>query len=131
MTTAAPDITTLIVDDQQDIRLLLRVLIDAANEGLRVVGEASNGREAITEVDRIEPVVVVMDEMMPEMSGVETATHVRRSRPAQIMILCTAYLDQGVIDRARAAGMNAWLAKQDVAMLPDLIRSVVADSVAR
>ena len=128
MTTAAPEITTLIVDDQQDIRMLLRVLIDAANDGLKVVAEAASGREAIAEVDRVEPVVVVFDEMMPEMSGVEAATQVRRSRPAQIMILCTAYLDDGVIDRARAAGMNAWLAKQDVALLPDLIRSVVADA---
>src|SRR5690349_9903024 len=102
MTAVAPEITTLIVDDQQDIRLLLRVLIDAANEGLRVVGEASSGPEAIAEVDRIEPVVVVFDEMMPEMSGVEATSHVRRSRPAQIMILCTAYLDEGVVDRARS-----------------------------
>ena len=128
MTVASPDITTLIVDDQQDIRLLLRVLIDAADDGLRVVGEAASGPEAIIEVERIKPLVIVFDEMMPEMSGVEAATHVRRSRPAQIMILCTAYLDDGVVDRARAAGMNAWLAKQDVALLPDLIRSVVAEA---
>jgi CheY-like chemotaxis protein len=123
---AAPDITTLIVDDQRDIRLLLRILIDAADDGLTVVGEAASGAEAIAEVERIEPVVVVFDEMMPEMSGVEAAAHVRRLRPAQIMVLCTAYLDEGVIERARAAGMDAWLAKQDVADLPDLIRSLVA-----
>ena len=55
MTTAAPEITTLIVDDQQDIRMLLRVLIDAANDGLKVVAEAASGREAIAEVDRGRP----------------------------------------------------------------------------
>lgn len=123
---ATPEITTLIVDDQQDIRLLLRILIDAANDGLRVVGEASSGPEAIAEVQRIAPVVVVFDEMMPDMTGVEAAAHVRQLRPAQIMVLCTAYLDEGVIERARAAGMDAWLAKQDVADLPDLIRGIVA-----
>ena len=123
---AASEITTLIVDDQQDIRLLLRILIDAANDGLSVIGEASSGPEAIAAVERIEPVVVVFDEMMPDMTGVEAATRVRRLRPAQIMVLCTAYLDEGVIERARAAGMDAWLAKQDVADLPDLIRSLVA-----
>lgn len=124
---AAPEITTLIVDDQRDIRLLLRILIDAANEGLTVVGEAASGAEAIAEVERIEPVVVIFDEMMPEMTGSEAAAHVRRLRPAQIMVLCTAYLDEGVIERARAAGVDAWLAKQDVADLPDLIRSLVAE----
>ena len=123
---AAPQITTLIVDDQQDIRLLLRILIDAANDGLTVVGEAASGPEAISEVERIEPLVVVFDEMMPDMTGVEAAAQVRRMRPAQIMVLCTAYLDSGVIDRAQAAGMDAWLAKQDVAELPDLIRRLVA-----
>lgn len=123
---AAPQITTLIVDDQRDIRLLLRILIDAANEGLSVVGEAASGPEAIAEVERIEPVVVVFDEMMPEMTGSEAAAKLRRLRPAQIMVLCTAYLDEQVIERARAAGMDAWLAKQDVAELPDLIRRLVA-----
>jgi CheY-like chemotaxis protein len=123
---AAPQITTLIVDDQQDIRLLLRILIDAANDGLSVIGEAASGQEAIAEVERIEPVVVVFDEMMPEMTGSEAAAHVRRLRPAQIMVLCTAYLDEQVIERARAAGMDAWLAKQDVAELPDLLRRLVA-----
>ena len=125
-TLAAPQITTLIVDDQQDIRLLLRILIDAANDGLSVVGEAASGQEAIAEVERIEPVVVVFDEMMPEMTGSEAAAHLRRMRPAQIMVLCTAYLDEQVIERARAAGMDAWLAKQDVAELPDLLRRLVA-----
>lgn len=123
---AAPEITTLIVDDQQDIRLLLRILIDAANDGLKVVGEAASGPEAIAEVQRIEPVVIVFDEMMPEMTGVEAAARVRRMRPAQIMVLCTAYLDAGVIERARAAGVDAWLSKQDVGELPDLIRRLVA-----
>ena len=123
---AAPVITTLIVDDQRDIRLLLRILIDAANDGLSVIGEAASGPEAIAEVERIEPVVVVFDEMMPDMTGVEAAAQVRRLRPAQIMVLCTAYLDERVIERAREAGMDAWLAKQDVADLPDLIRSLVA-----
>jgi CheY-like chemotaxis protein len=122
---ASPTITTLIVDDQQDIRLLLRMLIDAADDGLLVVGEAASGREAIDAVERIQPVVVVFDEMMPEMTGVEAAAQVRVRRPAQIMILCTAYLAEGVIDRAREAGMDAWLAKQDVAQLPDLIRGLV------
>lgn len=126
MTTTTAPITTLIVDDQQDIRLLLRVLIDTANEGLTVVGEASSGPEAIAEVERIEPLVVVIDEMMPDMTGVEAAQQVRAQRPAQIMILCTAYLDERVIQRAREVGMSAWLAKQDISELPDLIRSVVA-----
>jgi CheY-like chemotaxis protein len=119
-------ITTLIVDDQKDIRLLLRMLIESANDGLSVIGEAASGAEAIAQLDDLEPAVIVFDEMMPEMTGVEAATRVRQARPGQIMILCTAYLDQHVIDRAQAAGMNAWLSKQDVMELPDLIRRLAS-----
>jgi two-component system vancomycin resistance associated response regulator VraR len=127
----SPPITTLIVDDQEDIRLLLRLLIETANEGLTVVGEAANGREAIERAESMEPVVIVFDEMMPEMNGVEAATQVHRMRPAQVMILCSAYLDDDVIARARSAGMAAWLPKEKVTELPDLIRQVVSESRER
>ena len=124
--TVQQEISTLIVDDQEDVRMLLRVLIDAANEGLVVIGEAASGAEALESIDTQQPLVVVIDEMMPNMSGTETATRVRESRPSQILILCTAFLDDDVIARARAVGMDGWLDKQEISQLPDLIRSVVA-----
>lgn len=124
--TAQQEIPTLIVDDQADVRMLLRLLIDAANEGLVVIGEAASGAEAIASIDEQEPLVVILDEMMPHMTGTETANRVRQSRPSQILILCTAYLDDAVIERARAVGMDGWLDKQEITQLPDLIRRVVA-----
>jgi len=126
MTVDQQEIPTLIVDDQADVRMLLRVLIDAANEGLVVVGEAASGAEAIESAGTQQPLVVVLDEMMPNMSGTETATRLRAARPSQILILCTAFLDDDVIARARAVGMDGWLDKQEISRLPDLIRSVVA-----
>jgi CheY-like chemotaxis protein len=127
MTSECPGlITTMIVDDQHDIRLLARLLIETANHGLRVVAEAANGCEAIRQAEKFEPRVVVLDEMMPEMNGIEAATILRRTRPAQLTILCSAYIDEDVIDRARDAGMTAWLSKDRIDELPDLIRQVVA-----
>ena len=126
MPTATDAITTLIVDDQQDVRMLIRMLVEAANDGLQVAGEASSGAEAIEQVENIEPVVVVFDEMMPAMTGTEAAVRIRERRPSQVMILCSAYLDDAVVKRARAAGFDAWLPKEDVVRLPDLIRQVVA-----
>lgn len=131
MTTATDAITTFIVDDQQDVRMLIRILVETANDGLEVAGEASSGAEAIQQVDDIDPVVVVFDEMMPKMTGTEAAARIRERRPAQLMILCSAYLDQGVLDRARAVGFDAWLPKEDVVRLPDLIRQVVARRVSQ
>ena len=126
MSTATGAITTMIVDDQQDVRMLIRMLVEAANEGLQIAGEASSGAEAIAQVERLDPEVVVFDEMMPAMSGTEAAARIRERRPEQLMILCSAFLDDRVLDRARAAGFDAWLPKEDVVRLPDLIRQVVA-----
>jgi CheY-like chemotaxis protein len=122
------NITTLIVDDQHDIRLLARLLIEAANDGLSVVGEASSGTEAIEQVERFEPRVVVLDEMMPEMTGIEAAGLLRQTRPDQITILFSAYLDDRVRLRARDAGVTACLSKDRIDELPDFIRQVVADA---
>lgn len=118
---------TMVVDDQADVRLLLKVLIDRANDGLFVVGEAATGSEAVTMAEETGPLVVVLDEMMPGMSGLETVEHLRRRDPQQIIILCSAYLDDELVARARAAGVLHCISKDAVGDLPDLIRSAVAN----
>ena len=124
--TAAVKVPTLVVDDQPDVRLLLKVLIDKANEGLFVVAEAASGGEAVRKADELDPLVVVLDEMMPGMSGLETVDELRARRPSQVIILCTAFLDEELIAQAHAAGVVHCIAKDDVSQLPDLIRKAVA-----
>jgi CheY-like chemotaxis protein len=118
------EISTLIVDDQDDMRLLVRTYITHANRGLCVVGEAASGAEALDQADACDPRVVVLDEMMPEMSGLETAARLRARRPSQIVILFSAYLDDDVLDRAHGVGIDACLAKDAIRELPGLIRSL-------
>ncbi|HZU71160.1 MAG TPA: response regulator transcription factor [Acidimicrobiales bacterium] len=121
----ASQIRTLIVDDQSDVRLLLRTVIDRANAGLSVVAEASSGEEALEQVEMWNPLVVVLDEMMAEMSGLDTAAALRARRPSQILVLCSAYLDEDVIARAREIGIDAWVSKDALRELPGLIRNLV------
>jgi len=101
------DIGTLIVDDES------------------VTGEAASGAEAVEHAETDNPLVIVLDNMMPEMSGVEAATIIRSHRPTQVIIMCSAYLDQDVIDRARAVGVGYFLTKDQMRLLPALIREVV------
>jgi CheY-like chemotaxis protein len=115
----------MIVDDQDDIRLLLRLLIQRANEGLVVVAEAASGWEAIDRIGDSDPLVVILDQMMPELNGIDTATELRARRPAQIIILCSAYLDADLMARARAAGVHDFLPKEQLQRLPDVIRQAV------
>jgi DNA-binding NarL/FixJ family response regulator len=128
VSTPKSQIRTLIVDDQSDVRLLLRTVIDRANRGLRVVAEASSGPEALVQAEECDPTVVVLDEMMSDMSGLETAEHLRARHPSQIVILCSAYLDEGVIARARQIGVHAWLSKDELRELPGLIRTLVCEA---
>ena len=124
--TLEPPISTLIVDDQPDIRLLLRVIINASNNGLVVAGEAESGTDALELVDTLDPDVIVLDQMMPGMSGLDTAKAILRDRPAQRIILFSAYLDDALRAAAADAGVTSCVDKGSVADLPDAIRSAAA-----
>jgi DNA-binding NarL/FixJ family response regulator len=116
-------IGALIVDDQADIRLLVRMIIERA--GLRVTGEAASGHEALACLEETNPEVVVVDEMMPGLSGIETAALILRRRPDQRIILCTAYLDEEISRRVEAAGIHFCISKDRIAHIPRAIRAIV------
>lgn len=123
---AYAEIPTMIVDDQDDVRLLIRMIIETANEGLHVSGEAATGDIALERLDSDDPMVIVLDQMMPDMSGLETAAHIRARRPEQIIVLCSAYLDEELMGEAATVGVDFCIHKEDARHLPDLIRAIVA-----
>jgi DNA-binding NarL/FixJ family response regulator len=108
----------LIVDDDDDMRFLLRVLIEAANEGLAVAGEARTAQEAFEQWRTQEPDVVVLDNRMPDCSGLDVAAEMLAERPDQSIILFTAFLDDETIARAEALGVRACLSKDRYDELP-------------
>jgi NarL family two-component system response regulator YdfI len=114
----------LIVDDDADIRLLIRLTIEAANAGLFVLGEAADGAEALAQVDELDPCVIVVDQMMPGMGGIETATRIFERRPQQVVILCSAYLDDDLRREAAAIGIHACLSKAEINRIPETVLSI-------
>lgn len=124
------DIGVLLVDDQELFREGVRIIVDA-QPGLRVVGSAGDGREAVSLVDRLSPDVVLMDIRMPDMDGVEATRQIfapervsRRERPVRVIVLTTFNLD----DRAATAirhGASGFLLKDTTpAQLAEAIRTV-------
>jgi DNA-binding NarL/FixJ family response regulator len=124
------EITVLLVDDQELFREGVRVIVDA-QDGMRVVGAAGNGVEAVRLVDELLPDVVLMDLRMPEMDGVEASRQIfaperaaRRPKPVRVIVLTTFNLD----DRAATAirhGASGFLLKDTTPlMLRDAIRTV-------
>lgn len=85
----------LIVDDEPLARARLRDLLDDIG-GHEIVGEAGNGREALTQVQRLHPELVLLDIRMPELNGLEVALHLSRFDDAPAVIFTTAYGDHAL-----------------------------------
>jgi two-component system chemotaxis response regulator CheY len=116
--------SVLIVDDQEDIRILVRALI--RGDGFVVAGEAASGEEALVEVERTNPEVIVLDQMMPGMTGLETARQILERRPDQRILLFSAYLSDEIREEAAAVGVTDCLTKDAVSRIADAIRAVAA-----
>jgi len=81
-------VRVLIVDDEEDIRILLRTQLERA--GYEVVGEASDGMEALALCDETEPDAVILDLLMPRVNGFEVIPKLRTKHPAIGIIAYTA-----------------------------------------
>jgi DNA-binding NarL/FixJ family response regulator len=115
-------IRVLLVDDQQLVRTGFRMIL-ADEEGIEVVGEAANGREAVESVARLEPHVVVMDVRMPVMDGVEATRRIAADGGdgPRILVLTTFDADESVVEALRA-GASGFLLK-DVAPV-DFVKAI-------
>lgn len=123
--------TTIVVDDQEDIRFLIRHLIELSDGNLEVVAEAEDGESCLKVLEGLpphDPQVIVIDWMMPGLNGIETALRIRETRPNARIILCSAFGDPTLEAEARAAGIDRFLSKERMSEIPDAIARLVEDS---
>ena len=116
----------MIVDDEEDMRALLRSLIEVANEGLKVADEAADGDEALRRWREHRPEVVLLDQRMPGLSGLETAELMLREDPTQMVILFSAYLDEDIKLAAAGLGIRRCVSKGDAQRLVSRLRECAA-----
>jgi len=102
-------IRVLICDDQSLVRAGFRLVLEN-HDDLEVVGEASNGHEAIHSAGRLHPDVVLMDIRMPELDGIAATAEITARHPARVLVLTTYDLDEYVYD-ALQAGASGFLLK--------------------
>jgi DNA-binding NarL/FixJ family response regulator len=124
MTSSPGQIRILVVDDHPLLRGGIAALI-ADQRDLSLVGEASNGREALEEFRRLEPDITLMDVQMPDMDGIDAIIAIRSEFPRARIIVLTTYEGDALAQRALKAGAQAYILKSRVRReLLDTVRLV-------
>ena len=103
-------IRVLIADDHPLIRSGLRVLLEREKE-FEIVGEASDGYEALDLALKCEPDVAMLDVGMPRLNGIDVAQHLSARMPSVRIIVVSMHSDEGYVLRAMKAGVKAYLLK--------------------
>jgi DNA-binding NarL/FixJ family response regulator len=103
-------IRVLIVDDHPLLREGIAVLLDTQSD-MQLIGEASNGREAIEQFRNHRPDITLMDLQMPEVSGIDAISAIRGEFPDARIIVLTTYAGDFQVSRALKAGARGYLLK--------------------
>lgn len=103
-------IRILIIDDHSVVRQGLKMFL-ALDDELEVVGEASNGEQALALVEELSPDVVLMDLLMPVMDGITATQSIRQNHPETEVIALTSVLEDSLVVNAIRAGAIGYLLK--------------------
>jgi DNA-binding NarL/FixJ family response regulator len=116
-------IRVLVADDEALLRTAFASLINAEQD-LRVVGEAADGRQAVALAARLSPDVVLMDVRMPVLDGIEATRRITAAQGARVLILTTFDLDKYVFEALRAGASGFALKSRPLEELLTAIRLV-------
>lgn len=123
MSEAAPLklLRVLVVDDHPLVREAICAAIDDEND-LTVVGQAGSGRQAVEKALHLQPDVIVMDLLLPEMGGVDAIHAIKTAQPAVQILALTSSADESLFIAALEAGATGYLVKDTER--PDLLEAI-------
>jgi NarL family two-component system response regulator LiaR len=117
-------IRVLIVDDHEIVRKGIRALL-ATKRDIQVVGEASDGAEAVTQAQTLRPDIILMDLMMPKMNGIEATREITAGQPgARVLVLTSFAADEQVFPAIKAGALGYLLKDSGPQELVQAIRQV-------
>jgi two-component system response regulator NreC len=114
-------IRVLIADDHGVVRRGLRLQLEQ-HDDFEVVGEASDGREAIAMLDKLAPDIIIMDIAMPNLNGIQATAQIVKKNPQVGIIVLSMHSDETYLTRTLAAGAKGYLLKDNAEV--DLERAV-------
>lgn len=106
-------IRVIVADDHHLVRQGIRALLEKADD-IAVVGEAADGHEALKQVERLAPDVLVTDIAMPLLNGIQTAEQVRARRMRTQVVILSMYADHTLVRQALRSGIRGYLLKRSV-----------------
>ncbi len=111
----------MIVDDHEVVRLGMRAALEAEPD-LTVVGESSNGAEALAKIPVLDPQLILMDVRMEKMNGIEACREIKSRNPEVHILMITSYTDDDAVISSILAGASGYLLKH--VSRADLLRSI-------
>jgi two-component system, NarL family, response regulator NreC len=116
-------IRVLLADDHSIVRQGFRMIL-GAQEDMEIVGEAGNGREAVTMCEQLHPDIVVMDVAMPELNGIEATRRITEAAPHTRVLALSMHKDSVYVREILRAGARGYLLKDSIDV--DLLAAVRA-----
>jgi DNA-binding NarL/FixJ family response regulator len=118
--------TVVLADDHNIVRYGLRLVLEAEPD-FHIVGEAANGIETLQLVERLQPDLLVLDLMMPDMNGIDTLRHVRQRSPRTCIVILSMYTDKfGVLEALRNGAVGYVLKSANASDLIHALREATA-----
>ena len=120
------NLSVLIVDDSEDLRELLSLVIQRHPDGWEVVATAAEGEQAIEEARTSQPDLVLLDIAMPVMDGMQALPHIRQAAPNAVVVMISGYPFATAGQGALNAGAHGYLEKSDLVkgLIPRLERII-------
>lgn len=123
---AANPITLLLADDHQIVRQGMRALLET-EQGFRVIGEASDGLEAVRLSERLRPDILILDLMLPGLHGLEVIRKLRKQVPRTRVVVLSMHANEAYVLQALRNGAAAYVLKDcEAAVLIQAVRQVAA-----
>ena len=113
----------LVVDDHAAVRSEVRSTLQ--DQGLDVVGEATNGEEAIERAEKLNPDLVIMDVSMPVLDGLNAAKIIKRSHPQTQILMFSGHSIRDFIETAQRLGLNGYALKNEGSSLRDAVDKIL------
>jgi two-component system, NarL family, response regulator NreC len=114
-------IRVLIAEDHLLVRAGIRALLEKAGD-IHIVGESSNGQEAVDLVRDLRPDILIMDIMMPRLNGIQAAEQIQSLKLSTPILLLSMYSDAGFVHKALQCGVKGYVLKSSVS--DELIQAV-------